>query len=49
VKIGIQEGCQGLIFDEKNKILLVDHHDDHDVGPIVFILGEHIAKYKDMP
>ncbi len=30
------------------KILPVDHHGDHKVGHIVFILGENIAKYKDM-
>jgi hypothetical protein len=29
--------------------LPVDHHGDHKVGPIVFILGENIAKYEDMP
>ena len=27
----------------------VDHHSDHKVGPIVFILGKNIAKCKDMP
>ena len=31
------------------KILPVDHHDGHKIGPIVFILGLNIAKYKDMP
>jgi hypothetical protein len=30
-------------------ILPVDHHGGHRVGPIVFILGEHIAKCNDMP
>ena len=40
----IQDGRQGLIFDEKMTILPVDHH-----GPIVFILGMNIAKYQDMP
>ena len=30
-------------------ILPVDDHGDHKVGPIVFILGKNIAKYKDMP
>jgi hypothetical protein len=30
-------------------ILPVDHHGAHKVGPIVFILGENIAKCKDMP
>jgi hypothetical protein len=45
----IQDGCQGLIFHEKITILPVDHYGDHKVGPIVFILGENIAKYKDMP
>jgi hypothetical protein len=44
----IQDGRQGLIFDEKMTILHVDHHGGHKVGPIVFILGENIAKYKDM-
>jgi hypothetical protein len=38
----IQDGCQGLI-------LHVDHRGDHKIDPIVFILGENIAKYKDMP
>jgi hypothetical protein len=42
------DGCQGLIFDEKMTILPVDHHGGHKVGPIVFILGENIAKCKDM-
>jgi hypothetical protein len=36
-------------FDEKMTILPVDHHSDHKVGPIVFILGKNIAKCKDMP
>jgi hypothetical protein len=45
----IQDGRQGLIFDEKMTILPVDHHGGHKVGPIVFILGENIAKCKDMP
>ena len=40
---------KGLIFDEKITILPVDHHGGHKVGPIVFILGENIAKCKDMP
>jgi hypothetical protein len=35
-------------FDEKMTILPVDHH-GHKVGPTVFILGENIAKCKDMP
>jgi hypothetical protein len=30
-------------------ILPVDHYGDHKVGPIIFILGESVAKYKDMP
>ena len=30
-------------------ILPVDHHGGHKIGPIVFILGMNIAKYKDMP
>jgi hypothetical protein len=30
-------------------ILPVDHHGGHKVGHIVFILGENIAKCKDMP
>jgi hypothetical protein len=38
-----------LIFEEKITILPVDHHGDHKVGPIVFILGKNIAKCKDMP
>jgi hypothetical protein len=33
----------------KGSLLLVDHHGDHKVGSIVFILGENITKYKDMP
>jgi hypothetical protein len=41
----IQDGRQGLIFDEKIIILPVDHK----VGPTVFILGKNIAKCKDMP
>ena len=40
---------KGLIFDEKIIILPVDHHSGHKVGPIVFILGQNIAKCKDMP
>jgi hypothetical protein len=43
------DGRQGLIFDEKMTILPVAHHVGHKVGPIVFILGENIAKCKDMP
>ncbi len=43
----IHDGRQGLIFDEKMTILPVDHHGDHKVG--IFILGENIAKYKEMP
>jgi hypothetical protein len=39
----IQDGRQGLIFDKKMTILPVDHHGDHKVGPIVFILGDNIA------
>jgi hypothetical protein len=45
----IQDGRQELIFDDKMTILPVNHHGDHKVGAIVFILGENIAKYKDMP
>jgi hypothetical protein len=45
----IQDGRQGLIFDEKMTILPVDHHVGHKIGPIVLILGMNIAKYKDMP
>ena len=45
----IQDGRQGLIFDEKMTILPVDHHVGHKTGPIVFILGMNIAKYKDIP
>jgi hypothetical protein len=48
-KSEIQDGHQGLIFDEKITIWPVDHHSDHKVGPIVFILDENISKYKDMP
>ncbi len=44
----IQDGRQGLIFDEKIAILPVDHHNGHKVGPIVFILCKNIAKCKDM-
>jgi hypothetical protein len=42
----IANGGQG---DEKMTILCVDHHSGYEVGPIVFILGQNIAKYKDMP
>ena len=45
----IQDGHQGLIFDDKMTILPVDHHNGHKVGPIDFILGKNIAKCKDMP
>jgi hypothetical protein len=45
----IQDGHQGLIFDEKMTILPVDPHGGYKVGPIVFILGENIANCKDMP
>jgi hypothetical protein len=38
MKIGIQDGRQGIIFDEKMTILPVDHHCVHKVGPI----GSHI-------
>ncbi len=38
----IQDGHQGLIFDEKNTILPVDYHSDQKVGPIL-ILGKNIA------
>jgi hypothetical protein len=31
------------------KTLAVDRHSDHTLGPIVFILGMNIARYKDMP
>ena len=44
-KSEIQDGRQGLIFDQKMTILPVGHK----IGPIVFILGTNIAKYKDMP
>jgi hypothetical protein len=37
-----------LVFDEKITILPVDHHNGHKVGPIIFILGPTIAKYKDI-
>ena len=30
-------------------ILPVNHHGGHNIGPIVFILGMNLAKYKDMP
>jgi hypothetical protein len=50
--VGIGESMSGKefgdIFDEKMTILPVDDG-DHKVGHIVFILGETIAKYKDMP
>jgi hypothetical protein len=35
--------ARGLIFDENMTILLVDHHSGHKVGPIVFILCQHVA------
>ena len=41
--------ARGSFFDEKITILPVDHHGGHKVGPIAFILGGNIAKYKDMP
>jgi hypothetical protein len=44
----IQNGRQGLIFDEKITIL----PGGHKVGSVVFILGKNgknIAKCKDMP
>jgi hypothetical protein len=44
VKLEIQDGHQGLIFDDKMTILPVDHHHGGNrVGPIVFILGKNIA------
>jgi hypothetical protein len=46
VKTG--NGHQGLIFDEKIKILPFDHRGGHKFSPIVFILGENIAKHNDM-
>ena len=48
-KLEIQDGRQGLIFDEKMTILPVDHHVGHKIGPIVFILGMNITKFKNMP
>ena len=45
----IQDGCQQLIFDTKITILAVDHHCDHRVSLIVFILGQKVAKYMDIP
>ncbi len=45
----IQDGRQGLIFYEQMTILPVDHHSGHKVGSIVFILGNNMAKCKDMP
>ena len=35
--------------NEKMTISPVDHHGGHKIGPIVFLLGRNIAKYKDMP
>ena len=49
VKLIIQDGRQGLIFDEKITIFPVDHHVGHKIGPIVFILEMNIARYEDMP
>jgi hypothetical protein len=40
---------RGSFSMKKMIILPVDNHVDHKVGPIVFILGENIAKCKDMP
>ncbi len=40
----IQDGCQGLIFDEKITILPVDHHSGHKVGSILFILGKNMEE-----
>jgi hypothetical protein len=45
----IQNGHQGLIFDEKLTRLPIDHHSDHKIGPVVFILCENVIKFKDMP
>lgn len=46
----IQDGHQSFIFDEKKMIiLLVDRHVDWTICHIVFILGENIAKYGDIP
>ena len=39
----------GAHFRWKMTMLHVDHHDGHNVGPIVFLLGRNIAKYKDIP
>jgi hypothetical protein len=33
------------IQDEQMTILPVDHHSDHKIKPVVFILGEKVAKY----
>ncbi len=45
--------ARSSIFIEKVTILTVDHNlpvdFGHKVGPIVFILGNNIAKYQDMP
>jgi hypothetical protein len=30
-------------------ILPVDHYGDYKINSIVFILGENVAKYKDVP
>ncbi len=51
----IQDGHQGLIFAEKIIILFVDHHSDHKVCPIVFILKmthlpiHHHSDYRTSP
>jgi len=49
VKIGNSRWPTGADFDEKMTILPVDHHGEHKVGPIVFILDMNIASYKNMP
>ena len=34
---------------KKMTILPIDHHGGQKIGPIVFILGTNVTKYKDMP
>ena len=49
MKIGNSKWPPGAHFRLIMTILPVDHHGGHKVGPIVFILDENIAKYKDRP
>ena len=47
-KSEIQDGCQGLIFNDKMTILPFYHYGGHKVGPIGFLLDKNIAKYKEI-